>query len=54
MFIYHNILELHCSYLHHIHDIAILDLDMLQLVMEQWVLYQLNTTLVVAVYTSSI
>ena len=33
-----NILELHCSLLHHIPDIVILDLDMLQLVMEQWIL----------------
>ena len=29
MFLYRNILELHCSPLHHIHDIVILDLDML-------------------------
>ena len=29
-----NILELHCSPLHHIPNIVILDLDMLQLVME--------------------
>ena len=34
LFIHHNILELHCSSLHHIPDIVILDLDMLQLVME--------------------
>ena len=33
-----NILELHCSPLHHIRDIVILDLDMLGLVMEQWIL----------------
>ena len=30
----HNILELHCSPLHHILDIVILDLDTHQLVME--------------------
>ena len=47
-------LELHCSSLHHIPDIVIFDLDMLQLVMEHWVLRQLHTTLVVAIYTSSI
>ena len=35
LFVHHNILELHCSSLHHIHDIVILDLDMLRLVMEQ-------------------
>ena len=29
LFLCHNILELHCSPLHHIHDILILDLDML-------------------------
>ena len=34
LFIHFNILELHCSSLHHIPDILILDLDMLQLVME--------------------
>ena len=34
LFVCHNILELHCSPLHHIPDIVILDLDMLQLVME--------------------
>ena len=34
MFIRRNILELHCSPLHHIPDIVILDLDMLRLVME--------------------
>ena len=34
LFIHHNTLELHCSSLHHIPDIVILDLDMLRLVME--------------------
>ena len=34
LIIRHNILELHCSSLHHIPDIVIFDLDMLQLVME--------------------
>ena len=34
LIIHCNILELHCSPLHHIHDIVILDLDMLQLVMK--------------------
>ena len=38
LFIRRNILELHCSPLHHIHDIVILDLDMLRLVMEHWIL----------------
>ena len=33
-----NILELHCSSLHHIPDIVIFDLDMFRLVMEHWVL----------------
>ena len=33
-----NILELHYSPLHHIPDIVILDLDMLRLVMEHWIL----------------
>ena len=47
MFVRRNILELHCSSLHHILDIVIFDLDMLQLVMEHWVLRQLHTTLVV-------
>ena len=35
-------------------DIVILDLDMIRIVMEHWVLRQLHTTLVVAIYTSSI
>ena len=34
LFLHCNIQELHCSSLHHIPDIVILDLDMLQLVME--------------------
>ena len=38
MFLCRNILELHCSLLHHILDIVILDLNMLRLVMEHWVL----------------
>ena len=38
MFLRHNILELHCLPLHHILDIAVLDLDMLRLVMEHWIL----------------
>ena len=38
MFLCCNILEIHCSPLHHIHDIVILDLDMLRLVMEHWIL----------------
>ena len=38
LIVHHNTLELHCSPLHHILDIVILDLDMLQLVMEHWIL----------------
>ena len=38
LFLHHNILELHCSPLHHIPDIVILDLNMLRLVMEHWIL----------------
>ena len=38
LFICRNILELHCSPLHHIPDIVILDLDRIRLVMEPWVL----------------
>ena len=38
LFLRRNILELHCSALHHIPDIVILDLDMLQLVMKHWIL----------------
>ena len=34
LFLCHNIQELHCSSLHHIPDIVILDLDMLRLVMK--------------------
>ena len=47
-----NILELHCSSRHHILDIVIFDLNMLRLVMEHWVLWQLHTTLVVKKDTS--
>ena len=47
-------LELHYSSLHHISDIVIFDLDILRLVMEHRVLRQVHTTLVVAIYTSSI
>ena len=38
MFVRRNIMELHCSPLHHISDIVIIDLDMLGLVMEHWIL----------------
>ena len=38
LIIHRNILELHCSSLHHIPDIVIFDLDMLRLVMEHRVL----------------
>ena len=34
LFIHHNILDIHCSPLHHIPNIVILDLNMLRLVME--------------------
>ena len=54
LFIHRNILELHYFSLHHMPDIVIFDLDMLPLVMEHQVLRQLHTTLVVAIYTSSI
>ena len=37
LFVCRNILELHCSPLHHIRDIVIFDLNMLQLVMEHWI-----------------
>ena len=33
-----NILELHCSPLHHIPDIVIVDLYMLRIVMKHWIL----------------
>ena len=54
LFIYRNILELHCSSLHQIPDIVIFDLHMFGIVMEHQVLQQLYTTLVVTIYTSSI
>ena len=38
LFLYRNILEFHFSHLHHIPNIVILDLDMLRLVMEHWIL----------------
>ena len=38
LFLHRNILELHYSPLHHILDIVTLDFDMLQLVMEHWIL----------------
>ena len=38
LFLRRNILELHCSPLHHIPELVILDLDMLRLVMEHQVL----------------
>ena len=38
LFAHRNILELHFSPLHPIPDIVILDLDMLRLVMEYWIL----------------
>ena len=52
--IHRNILELHCSFLHHIPDIVIFDLDMLRLFVEHRFLRQLHTSLVVIIYTSSI
>ena len=52
LFVRHNILELHCSSLHHIPNIVILDLNMLWLVMEHWILRQCHTTLVVTMHTS--
>ena len=54
LFLRRNIQELHYSSLHHIPDMVILDLDMFRLVMEHRVLRQLHTTLVVAMYASSI
>ena len=38
LFLHRNILELHCSPMYHIPNIVILDLDMLQLFMKQWIL----------------
>ena len=38
LFLRRNILELYCSPLHHIPNIVTLDLDMLRLVMEHWIL----------------
>ena len=54
LFVRRNILELQYSYLHHILDIVILNIDMLEIFMEHRVLRQLHTTLVVTIYTSSI
>ena len=38
LFLCRSILEIHCSPLQHIPDIVVLDLDMLRLVMEHWIL----------------
>ena len=38
LFLRRNILELQCSSLHHIPDIVILDLNIIRLVMEHWIL----------------
>ena len=38
LFLRHNILEVHCSSLHHNPDIVTLDLDVLRIVMEHWIL----------------
>ena len=38
LFLCRNIMELHYSSLHHILDIVILDLDLIQLFMEHWIL----------------
>ena len=38
LFVCRNILELYCYPLYHIPNIVILDLDMLRLVMEHWIL----------------
>ena len=38
LFVHRNILELHYSPLYHIPNIVILDLDMLRIVMEHWIL----------------
>ena len=46
-FIRRDILELHCSSLHHILNIVILYLNVLRLVMEHQVRWKLHTTLVV-------
>ena len=42
LFVHCNILKLHYSFLHHIPDIVILDIDMLRLVMEHRVLKKLH------------
>ena len=47
LLIHCNILELDCSSLHHVLDIVISYLDVLQLVMEHMVHRQLDTSLVV-------
>ena len=49
-----NILKLHSSLLHHITDILVLDVDVLGLVMNHWILGQLYATLVVTKDTSRI
>ena len=42
-----NILELHCSSLHHIPDIVGLDLNVIRLVMEHWVLRYIHKNQIV-------
>ena len=54
LFVHRNILELRCSSLHHIHNIVILDLDVLQFVMEHMVFEHIYTTLVVTEYASQL
>jgi len=47
LLIYANILELYSSPLHHITNVVILDLYVLRLIMEHWVLYHIYTNLVI-------
>ena len=54
LFWHRNILEFYYSSLHHIPNIVIFHLNILRLVMKHRVLRKLHTTLVVAIYTSSI
>lgn len=47
-----DILEIHFSLLHYVMNELIIDLDALQIVMENWIIYQLNTALIVTIYHS--
>ena len=49
-----NVKKLHNSFLHHVMNVLVFDLDMLGFVVKHWILREFDTTLIITINPSSL